>query len=111
MCFAELGLLIPRSGAEYVYIKEAFGRMHKFWGPLPSFLCSWVYVMVCRPAEVAVITLAVSEYICQPFEVQLGVISAEYRDMARKLISLIALGKEKQFVFTVWYSILELKKR
>lgn len=92
LCFAELGLLIPRSGAEYVYIQEAFGKMHKFWGPLPSFLCSWVYVMICRPAEVAVIILAFSEYVCQPFEMHFGVISTEYRDLARKLISLIGLG-------------------
>ncbi|PSN40528.1 hypothetical protein C0J52_12262 [Blattella germanica] len=92
LCFAELGILMPRSGAEYVYLQEAFGNLHKFWGPLPSFLCSWVYVMVCRPAEVAVIILAFSEYVCQPFEMYFGAISMEYRDLARKLISLIGLA-------------------
>lgn len=44
LCFAELGCLVPRSGAEYVYLIEAFAKTNKFWGPLPSFVCAWVYV-------------------------------------------------------------------
>lgn len=44
LCFAELGTIVPRSGAEYAYLIEAFSKTHKFWGPLPSFVCAWVYV-------------------------------------------------------------------
>jgi len=93
LCFAELGLLVPRSGAEYVYFQEAFGSLHKFWGPLPSFLCSWVYVVVLRPAEVAVIIMAFSQYVCQPLEMYIGDIEADSRDLARKCIAVLTLGK------------------
>ena len=93
LCFAELGLLVPRSGAEYVYFQEAFGSLHKFWGPLPSFLCSWVYVVVLRPAEVAVIIMAFAQYVCQPLETYIGEMEEESRDLARKCIALLALGK------------------
>lgn len=93
LCFAELGLLVPRSGAEYVYFQEAFGSLHKFWGPLPSFLCSWVYVVVLRPAEVAVIIMAFSQYVCQPLEMYIGDMEADSRDLARKCIAVLTLGK------------------
>lgn len=55
LCFAELGTVIPKSGAEYAYLIETFGKQHKFWGPLPAFVCSWVYIVILRPAEIAVI--------------------------------------------------------
>ena len=84
---------MPRSGAEYVYFQEAFGSLHKFWGPLPSFLCSWVYVVVLRPAEVAVIIMAFAQYVCQPFEVYIVDIEAESQDLAKKYIAILALGK------------------
>ena len=93
LCFAELGLLVPRSGAEYVYFQEAFSSLHKFWGPLPSFLCSWVYVVVLRPAEVAVIIMAFSQYVCQPLEMHIGNMEEESRDLSKKFIAVLALGK------------------
>jgi L-type amino acid transporter 9 len=93
LCFAELGLLVPRSGAEYVYLQEAFGGLHKFWGPLPSFLCSWVYVVVLRPAEVAVIIMAFAQYVCQPFEMYIGDIEEGSKEMAKKYIAILALGE------------------
>ena len=67
--------------------------MHRFWGPLPSFICSWVYVVILRPAEVAVITLTFSEYICQPFMPYVGNISPESLDLSKKLIAILGLGK------------------
>jgi solute carrier family 7 (L-type amino acid transporter), member 9/15 len=42
LCFAELGTVIPKSGAEYAYLIETYKKSHKFWGPLPAFICSWV---------------------------------------------------------------------
>lgn len=67
MAFAELGTVVPRSGAEYAYFVESFGSLHKFWGPMPAFICAWVHVVILRPAEVAVITLVFAEYALQPF--------------------------------------------
>jgi L-type amino acid transporter 9 len=93
LCFAELSLLVPRSGAEYVYLQEAFSGLHKFWGPLPSFLCSWVYVVVLRPAEVAVIIMAFAQYVCQPLEMYIGGIEEASKEVAKKYIALLALGE------------------
>lgn len=97
LAFAELGAVVPRSGAEYAYFIEAFGKMHPFWGPLPSFVCAWVYVMVLRPAEVAVIILTFSKYVFQPFEESLiGEIDKDYRAVVLKLIALVALGMKNR---------------
>jgi solute carrier family 7 (L-type amino acid transporter), member 9/15 len=86
--------VVPRSGAEYAYFIEAFGKLHPFWGPLPSFVCAWVYVMVLRPAEVAVIVLTFSQYVFQPFEEAfVGQMDTERRETVLKLIALTALGK------------------
>lgn len=98
LCFAELGCLVPRSGAEYVYLIEAFAKTNKFWGPLPSFVCAWVYVMVLRPAEIAVIILTFSEYSIQPFHKALNLSEMSETDKKHiiKLVALLALG---EFIF------------
>jgi len=95
LCFAELGTIVPRSGAEYAYLIEAFAKTDKFWGPLPSFVCCWVYVIVLRPAEIAVIILTFSEYSIQPFSKALGLSEMSETDKSNitKLVSLLALGK------------------
>ncbi|XP_074602018.1 L-type amino acid transporter sobremesa [Brevipalpus obovatus] len=60
LCYAELGTLITKSGAEYSYILEAFGS-------LPAFLFSWVSVFILKPAMLAIICLTLSEYAVSPF--------------------------------------------
>jgi solute carrier family 7 (L-type amino acid transporter), member 9/15 len=103
LAFAELGAVVPRSGAEYAYFIEAFGKLHPFWGPLPSFVCAWVYVMVLRPAEVAVIILTFSQYVFQPFEESLiGEIDKDHRAVVLKLIALVALGTKKTHIPTAF---------
>ncbi|CAB3360535.1 Hypothetical predicted protein [Cloeon dipterum] len=72
LAFAELGGVVPRSGAEYVYFQEAFGNRHKFFGPLPSFVYAWVFVMGLRPAEATIIILVFAQYTFQPFEEAYG---------------------------------------
>lgn len=59
LCYAELGTLISKSGAEYSYILEAFG------GPL-AFLFSWISVFILKPAMLSIICLTLSEYIVSP---------------------------------------------
>lgn len=92
LTFAELGTVVPRSGAEYAFYMDSFGPLHRFWGKLPAFLCSWVYVIALRPAEVAVIMLTFAEYTCQPLYDYLGIYRASDKDNVAKLISIVALG-------------------
>ncbi|CAK1553321.1 unnamed protein product [Leptosia nina] len=88
LSFAELGTVLGESGAEYAYFREAFGKMHKFWGPLPSFICAWIYVVILRPAEVAIIVMTFAQYAIQPFTKDLD---DDYKSAAIKLTSLLAL--------------------
>jgi L-type amino acid transporter 9 len=92
LAFAELGTVIPRSGAEYAYFMDSFGPLHKFWGHLPSFIYSWVMIIVIKPAEVAVIILTFSEYLCQPILDLLCVNSADANERLTKTVALVALG-------------------
>lgn len=93
LCFAELGSLVPKSGAEYAYLMEAFGKKKNFWGPLSAFVCSWIYVLFLRPAEIAVILLTFSEYSFEPFHHLLGDMSKEDQKNLVKIFALLALGK------------------
>ncbi|XP_061384624.1 b(0,+)-type amino acid transporter 1-like isoform X2 [Danaus plexippus] len=88
LSFAELGTVLGKSGAEYSYFQEAFGKRHKYWGPLPSFICAWIYVVILRPAEVAIIVMTFAEYAIQPFTSELH---PDYKGVVIKLGSLAAL--------------------
>jgi hypothetical protein len=52
-----------------------------------------VYVAVVRPAEVAVIIMAFAQYVCQPLEMYIGHIEEGSKGMAKKYISILALGE------------------
>lgn len=96
MVFAELGSVVPKSGAEYAYLMEAFGkRGGRFYGPLPAFVCAWVYVMILRPAEIAIIILTFSEYSIQPFHELLGLsnLTPEANANLIKIVAFLTLGE------------------
>ncbi|KAL5021728.1 hypothetical protein ScPMuIL_000883 [Solemya velum] len=67
LAYAELGTMITKSGAEYVYIKEAFSGLHPTLGPLPAFLFSWTSVLIFKPALFGVIALSFGLYTAEPF--------------------------------------------
>ena len=58
-CYAELGTMIVRSGADYAYILESFG-------PLLAFLRLWVEAIVVRPCTTAIVALTFAYYVIQP---------------------------------------------
>lgn len=92
LAFAELSTVVPRSGAEYIYFMEAFSPLHRYAGQIPAFICSWVYVILLRPAEVAVVTLTFAEYSVQPFYGYIGHLPEESMFKLKKIIAILALG-------------------
>ncbi|XP_059209431.1 b(0,+)-type amino acid transporter 1-like [Centropristis striata] len=60
LCYAELGTVIPESGAEYIYILRTAGKVMAF-----VFVFSFVIVM--RPASATGIALSFAEYVVAPF--------------------------------------------
>uniref|UniRef100_A0A3P8X4G8 Solute carrier family 7 member 10 n=1 Tax=Cynoglossus semilaevis TaxID=244447 RepID=A0A3P8X4G8_CYNSE len=59
MCYAELGVTIPKSGGDYSYVTEIFGG-------LMGFLLLWSAVVIMYPTTLAVIALTFSNYVLQP---------------------------------------------
>ncbi|XP_031828140.1 b(0,+)-type amino acid transporter 1 [Nomia melanderi] len=92
LAFAELSTVVPRSGAEYAYFIEAFSPLHHYAGQIPAFVCSWIYVFLLRPAEVAVVMLTFAEYSVQPFSHYLSDLPEESMSRLKKLIAMLALG-------------------
>ncbi|KAK3600938.1 hypothetical protein CHS0354_004147, partial [Potamilus streckersoni] len=56
LTYAELGTLIPKSGAEYPYLFEA---MH----PIVAYLFAWTKVIVLQPSSLAIVCLTFAEYV------------------------------------------------
>ncbi|XP_042357370.1 LOW QUALITY PROTEIN: b(0,+)-type amino acid transporter 1 [Plectropomus leopardus] len=60
LCYAELGTVIPESGAEYIYILRTAGKVVAF-----TFVFS--FVIVIRSASATGIALSFAEYVVAPF--------------------------------------------
>ena len=83
LCYVELGISVPKSGAEYAYIMEAFG-------PLPAFLYSWIYVLFVKPTGVMIL-LVFGSYVIEP--IFPGCSNKPELMPLRKLLAAAALGK------------------
>lgn len=59
-CYAELGINMPSSGGEYVYLTQAFGPT---WG----FISGWVSFFAGFSAPIAAAALAFSDYVARFF--------------------------------------------
>ncbi len=56
LAYAELGAMMPHTGGQYVYLREAYGDM---WG----FLCGWVFVLAVIPGGIAFLATGFSIYL------------------------------------------------
>ena len=97
VCYAELGTLIPKSGAEYSYLYDSYGPLHHFVGPLPAFLFNWTNTLLLKPAAVAIITLAFALYAIEPvFEL------CDQPERATKCLAALCIcewGKKKREIY------------
>jgi APA family basic amino acid/polyamine antiporter len=55
LCYSEMGVNLPESGGEYIFLREA-------WGPLWGFLSGWISFFAGFAAPIAAAALAFSEY-------------------------------------------------
>ena len=83
LCYCELGTLISKSGGEYAYLMEAYG-------PLPAFLCSYIYVLFVKPSGIMVL-LVFGAYVSAPFFPGCG--DSEHLVPLVKILAAAALGK------------------
>ncbi|MHC4532611.1 MAG: APC family permease [Planctomycetota bacterium] len=60
LCVAELAAALPRSGGEYIYLREAYGLM-------PAFLSGWTSFFLGFSAPLAVAGYISAKYLLTPF--------------------------------------------
>ena len=59
-CYAELGLIIKKSGGDYAYV-------HYTFGPFIGFVRLWVECVIVRPSLIAIVALTFAKYVTKPF--------------------------------------------
>ena len=94
LCYVELGLLIPDTGGEYVYIMQAYSfRSRNKWlrtcGSLLGFLFVWTSILVIRPASTAIVVLTCSRYLIRPLYLD----CEEIPESVLKIISVFIIGR------------------
>jgi len=56
LAYAELGAMLPHSGGQYVYIREAYG-------PLPAFVTGWVFFLIINSGSIAAVSVVCATYL------------------------------------------------
>jgi APA family basic amino acid/polyamine antiporter len=80
LAYAELGAMMPDSGGQYVYLREA-------WGSLWGFLCGWSFFLVARSGATAAVAAGFATYFSQFVPMS----AAASRALAAALILLLTL--------------------
>lgn len=80
LAYGELGAMIPATGGQYVFLREAYG-------PGCAFLCGWVFVLAVMPGGIAFLAVTFSIYLGQFFP-----LSALERDLASLALVAVLAG-------------------
>jgi APA family basic amino acid/polyamine antiporter len=56
LAYAELGAMMPDTGGQYVYLREAYGQ-------LSAFLCGWVFALAAVPGGIAFLAVGFAIYL------------------------------------------------
>jgi len=59
LCYAEIGCVVRTSGADYAYLDAAYGS-------ILSFVFSWCWALLLKPATIAASSLTSAQYILAP---------------------------------------------
>lgn len=71
---------------------EAFGAKHNFWGPLPSFLYSFIVVLITCPVSISIVLLSSAEYIVELVKYFICVENPDDLVYAQRIIALILIS-------------------
>ena len=55
LAYAELGAMMPESGGQYVYLREAYG-------PAAAFVCGWVAFLITQSGSIAAVSVGFGIY-------------------------------------------------
>lgn len=73
---AELGAMIPATGGQYVFLREAYG-------PMPAFLCGWSSFLISQSAAIAWLAVSFALYLSH---------FAPLTPVTQKLVGLLLIG-------------------
>ncbi|CAF3344033.1 unnamed protein product [Rotaria socialis] len=101
LCYAEIGAVIPRNGAEVAYLKEGIGSVHGRTGDILAYLFIWTSTLITTPSTIAVISLTFSRYFLS------GVMGDSYLDCgpSKELVTLFAIFTIRILLFFLSRSV------
>src|SRR5262245_58264152 len=71
LTYAELGVMFPRAGGQYHYLKEAYG-------PLVGFLYGWIAFLVIMSGGIATIAVGFGQYMASLIATLAGTVLTVY---------------------------------
>jgi solute carrier family 7 L-type amino acid transporter-like protein len=80
-CYAELGCMITKTGADYAYIMEAFG-------PFVAFMRLWVECLIVRPCSQAIVAVTFALYVLRAIYGE-----CDPPEDAKRYLACICIGK------------------
>jgi basic amino acid/polyamine antiporter, APA family len=73
LAFAELGAMLPATGGQYVYLREA-------WGEIAAFICGWSHFLISQSGGIAYLSVSFAIYLS--YFVPLGFWRAKFAALA-----------------------------